>query len=741
MMQTQVAQKDILNDMADETAIQFLVFKDQEYVRLNGYVQSRVTIGSSPEADLILKHRSVADIHADVSVEAGRLFLTNYRPNDGLRVNGRSIEKIGLKRWDVIDIGPFSVVLKKDYSEERNKPAGESGDGEETADRARLVESISGVNDERERAFTSYSVLLENEYDNDDARDAVAQRIASIFGKSPERILSLLRKKGQALKGGLALEKALKLKDILERSGAKCILKSENKDASVAEQVKRHAADSHDDEDDEEDLPAAFSLKEKLSVLDGAADSKARPEQEIRPQLEIVRSIDNRIMDVQYISRGRRFQTVTDGGKLKLAGISSSNRGYVTFPETCRGYLFSGGRKTELDAFKVEKYLHRKRRRLYRLPLAFGESVVVTEGLCEYQIRHTSCSESPAVPEKAKEKQITWRHWAWSAGLHLFFVLAACIAFTISMKVPERENLHFVKIEMPQPEAVVKAEPPVEKPKPKPEPPKIEPAKKEPVAAKPVEKQPAKPAKKSAVPPQKTASREKAAAPSRHPDAGGGFGEGNVQNRNVKQTGLLSLLGEGGAGSPSNVVASVSNIDAVEVPGASGRQFSVGGVKGSLGTGKISISSGEIVQTKGSRQVLRSAGAEGPGTVAALEKGETGQKQVKGMVTAKMTRTVSVQGGMSREMVKRVIDQHLEEIQYCYESALMENSAIMGRIVYEWKILMDGRVGEVRIASSTVNSHQIHDCIKAAIKSWQFPKPVGTEVVVSYPFVFDLVGF
>ncbi|MBT8342542.1 MAG: AgmX/PglI C-terminal domain-containing protein, partial [Desulfatitalea sp.] len=41
----------------------------------------------------------------------------------------------------------------------------------------------------------------------------------------------------------------------------------------------------------------------------------------------------------------------------------------------------------------------------------------------------------------------------------------------------------------------------------------------------------------------------------------------------------------------------------------------------------------------------------------------------------------------------------------------------------------------------SINSHQIHDCIKAAIKTWQFPKPTGAEVVVSYPFIFDLVAF
>ena len=40
---------------------------------------------------------------------------------------------------------------------------------------------------------------------------------------------------------------------------------------------------------------------------------------------------------------------------------------------------------------------------------------------------------------------------------------------------------------------------------------------------------------------------------------------------------------------------------------------------------------------------------------------------------------------MSREMVKRVIDQHLDDITYCYESALIGNPSIMGRIVFEWK--------------------------------------------------------
>ena len=93
------------------------------------------------------------------------------------------------------------------------------------------------------------------------------------------------------------------------------------------------------------------------------------------------------------------------------------------------------------------------------------------------------------------------------------------------------------------------------------------------------------------------------------------------------------------------------------------------------------------------------------------------------------------------EAVKRVIDEHLDDITYCYETELIANPSIVGKVMFEWKILMSGEVGEVRIKSSSINSHEIHTCIKDAIRTWRFPKPRGSEVMVSYPFVFDIVGF
>jgi len=763
MMQTQFAKKETFEKREENIAFQFRVFKDQEYVRLNGFTQSKITIGRNPNADLVLDHRSVEEFHADVAIKEGLFFLTNYKPNNGLRVNGRSAKKIQLNDSDVIDIGPFSIVFKS---------AGPETTKAKKTDKATARKNRSGPSDiNAESAVTpdvdwyddSYTVVLDNDYDDPSVQKKVAERLGVLFKKAPEKILPLLSRPGQIIKKDVSYENAHRLQQLLEMAGAACKLKpveepqdepletatAPEKEIAPAARQARPAFDP--EEDDDEDLAADFNLKDRLDV--STAEIARAKRLGGRPQLEVIKCIKSRVVDIRYIGRGRRYRVDGEKIRLRLAELSGKNHGHVSFPESWQGHLISNEKKASLEDYKTEDYLHRKRARLYRMPISLGDTVVVKDGDCEYQVRHTLSSESPTVVHQAREKEITWRHWSTSAGFHLVFLLIACIIFAISSRTPEEQSLHFVKIDMsqfeqqPLPQPEVKKPPKEEVPVQKAEPPKVEPAKIEPAKKAPEVKKKAAPTKTAKATPKaapNVSGGSKNAGTNSHPDAGGGFGEGNIVNRNINQTGLLSLLGDGataGSSSSEAVIAEVTNLDAVEVPGASSKQFSVGGIKGSLGNGKISLASGEAVQTKGGQQVLRSVGASGPGTVAALEKGEIGNKQVRGMVTAKMTKTVSIQGGMSREMVKRVIDQHLDEIQYCYESALLENSAIMGRIVYEWKILMSGEVGEVRIVSSSVNSHLIHDCIKEAIKTWQFPKPVGSEVIVSYPFVFDLVGF
>lgn len=776
-MQPQNAHHSFIDTKAEELVTQFLVYQNSKYLQHTEFMQPEVSIGSHPEADLVLSHSAVADFHANVFFKAGQIYLKNNKPYNGLRVNGRSVIKTMLQLWDVIDIGPYSIVIQQN-------PATQSGIPADTASApsASIEQPPSDIDTTPQRKSDAslparYAVILENGYVNDIARDRVSDQLGTLLNTDPARVRPLLDRPQHILKNNLPLEKAMRLQKILQRAGAVYAIKpmeevhinlqavvTNTPPIAAAEPPQKAISDSPKSEitaevttspldgveparadkeigEEEEDHPASFTLKEKLALTNVQPNKRPQNTAVMRPQLEVVRSIGDTVLDVQYIAKRGRYRVDHEDNLLRLAGLTAFNKGYVYFPETWQGYLLSNGRQTDLKEFKTDDYLHRKRKGLYRLPIGPKEAIVVSPGFCEYQIRHSYQRVSPIVADPPKEKELTWQHWAISAATHLVFVLFACVLFWLQSGEPEKAKLHFVKINMSQLEPLKKKTLPTPSKK---QPPKAKDTPKLDMSIKSpkVKKKPKKrPLAKVATATKKSNRIPKRPAENRHLNAGGGHGKGNVQNRNIKQTGLLSLLGNSSVAGPSETIAAITNLDAVSVPGATDKQFTVGGVKGSLGTGKISVPTAERVQTKGSQQVLRSAGASGPGTVAALEKGQTGNRQVKGMVKAHMTRTVKVEGGMSRTMVKRIIDQHLEEIQYCYESALLGNPSIMGRIVYEWKIMMSGRVGEVRIVSSSVNSHQIHDCIKSAIKSWQFPKPVGSEVVVSYPFVFDLVAF
>ena len=47
----------------------------------------------------------------------------------------------------------------------------------------------------------------------------------------------------------------------------------------------------------------------------------------------------------------------------------------------------------------------------------------------------------------------------------------------------------------------------------------------------------------------------------------------------------------------------------------------------------------------------------------------------------------------------------------------------------------------VKTKQNTLATPAVAMCISAKIKSWTFPQPKGGVVVVTYPFIFNTVGF
>lgn len=141
--------------------------------------------------------------------------------------------------------------------------------------------------------------------------------------------------------------------------------------------------------------------------------------------------------------------------------------------------------------------------------------------------------------------------------------------------------------------------------------------------------------------------------------------------------------------------------------------------------------------TKGS-EILRGSGAGG---IGALGIGSVGRGKVGGTVGTATARQVAVRGSIDREAVAKVVNSHLQEVRACYERALLKDPGLAGKVVLEWTISTVGDVVTAKTKSSTLRNAAVEGCILQQLKGWTFPKARGGVVIVSYPFLFNSVGY
>jgi TonB family protein len=100
-----------------------------------------------------------------------------------------------------------------------------------------------------------------------------------------------------------------------------------------------------------------------------------------------------------------------------------------------------------------------------------------------------------------------------------------------------------------------------------------------------------------------------------------------------------------------------------------------------------------------------------------------------------------VGGGLTREIIRRVIRSHLHEIRYCYERELQKTPDLYGKVVVKFTILPSGNVENSEIFNSTMGNENVEGCMLARVVRWKFPKPYkGASVIVKYPFLFKAAG-
>jgi hypothetical protein len=90
---------------------------------------------------------------------------------------------------------------------------------------------------------------------------------------------------------------------------------------------------------------------------------------------------------------------------------------------------------------------------------------------------------------------------------------------------------------------------------------------------------------------------------------------------------------------------------------------------------------------------------------------------------------------LDADSVRLVVRQHLPQVRACYGRAFKDSSP-GGAVEIGFAIDPSGRAKNVRTETNTTDSEPLAHCLEQRVREWQFPRPVGGDYELIYPFVF-----
>jgi hypothetical protein len=205
--------------------------------------------------------------------------------------------------------------------------------------------------------------------------------------------------------------------------------------------------------------------------------------------------------------------------------------------------------------------------------------------------------------------------------------------------------------------------------------------------------------------------------------------------RSVKRLGALAVLGSMKKSRQRGGV-NLGAVNTTAGPGLGGKGGS-GGVQTSLyGKGLLAAPVGPGANMKGGGGYGtkgKGGGRAGYGSMTLVGSAGTG--------LIPLGKEAIIQGGLDKDLIAAVVRRNMGQIMFCYEQGLQSDPKLTGRVAVKWTIGGNGRVKVASLASTTLNSSLVENCILARLKTWKFPLPEGgADVSVSYPFLLRRAG-
>ena len=166
-----------------------------------------------------------------------------------------------------------------------------------------------------------------------------------------------------------------------------------------------------------------------------------------------------------------------------------------------------------------------------------------------------------------------------------------------------------------------------------------------------------------------------------------------------------------------------------------GENFGFGGL-GLRGTGRGGGGTGEGTIGLGNIGTIGHGG--GGGTGSGYGRGAGGFRGRDAKVPSIRSGKADVRGSLSKEVIRRVIQRHINEVRFCYEQELNSASRLSGSRAGEVHHLADRRGAGRQRRELDAGQRQGRGLHREAVRRWTFPAPEGGGiVVVNYPFVLE----
>jgi hypothetical protein len=208
----------------------------------------------------------------------------------------------------------------------------------------------------------------------------------------------------------------------------------------------------------------------------------------------------------------------------------------------------------------------------------------------------------------------------------------------------------------------------------------------------------------------------------------------------ARNAGILGVMQQQGGhflASPYGGAFAVGNDDEDVWGGLTGTEigeaYGVGGL-GLVGTGRGGGGTGEGTIGLGNTGLIGKGGGGGTGSGYGRGSGAGFGGRGKRVPQIRHAKA-QVQGALDRDIIRRIVRAHINEVRSCYNAGLTSNPNLQGRVAVNFVIGGSGKVMSSVVQESTIKDSSVANCIAKAVKRWTFPKPRGGgNVIVTYPF-------